>query len=290
MKVYKHSTYSYVTIAEIQASEISKLDFALCNQPTETLESFYKRQSIKPDILINGGFFSMSDGTTSFFYKDNGKMISQQCHSDGVGITADNKLVYGNVDNLNVRDFITAYPMLIINGKINIPTNIASEIDYKARRTCLGWDDDTVFLITVDSPGMMFHELASMLYGLGCKYAVNLDGGGSTRMLVDGKLKTSVQLFNRPVDNVVAVYLKKEPKKVFYRVQTGAFLLYSNAQRHLEKVKALGSNYKSAYINKDGTYYKVQVGYFGVKSNADCMVSDLKSKGFSAFIKEESGV
>ena len=289
MKTYKHKSYSYVTITEVAFKEIDKIDFALCKQPTETLESYYKRQTVKPHLLVNGGFFSMADGTTAFTYKDEGKMISEQSYPVGVGIMADNRLVYGELAKLNVRDFITAYPMLIINGKINLPTNMASEIDYKARRTCMGWNDETVYFVTVDAPGMAFRELANMLYGIGCKYAMNLDGGGSTRMLVEGKLKSAVQLYNRPVDNVVAVYLKTAPKKVFYRVQTGAFLLYANAKRYLERVQALGNDYKGAYINKDGMYYKVQVGYFGVKANADRMVADLKTKGFSAFAKEEIG-
>lgn len=289
MKVYKHSTYSYVTVVEIPKKTIGKIDFALCKQPTETLESFYKRQVTKPNVLVNGGFFSMADGTTSFTYKDEGKMVSQQSYPVGVGVTINNELVYGDISKLNVRDFITAYPMLIVNGKIDLPADMASEIDYKARRTCLAWNDNTVFLITVDYPGMAFRELAAMLYGLGCNFAMNLDGGGSTRMLVNGKLQSAVQLYNRPVDNVVAIYLKEEPKKIFYRVQTGAFLLYQNAQKYLARIKSLGDDYRGAYINKDGIYYKVQVGYFGVKANADRMVTDLKSRGISAFAKQESG-
>lgn len=289
LKTYKHKSYSYVTVAEVAFDEIDKIDFALCKQPTETLESYYNRQAVKPHILVNGGFFSMSDGTTAFTYKDEHRMISEQSYPVGVGITSDNRLVYGELSKLNVRDFITAYPMLIINGKINLPTDIATEIDYKARRTCMGWNDDAVYFVTVDAPGMAFRELADMLRGFGCSYAANLDGGGSTRMLVEGKLKSAVQLYNRPVDNVVAVYLKTAPKKVFYRVQTGAFLLYSNAKRYLERIQSLGGTYAGAYINKDGAYYKVQVGYFGIIANANRMVLDLKNRGFDAYTKEEIG-
>ena len=74
----------------------------------------------------------------------------------------------------------------------------------------------------------------------------------------------------------------------FYRGRVGAFLLRGNAESYLKKIQALGSLYKGAYINKDGLYYRVQVGYFSVKSNAENMVIDLKKKGYTAFIKEET--
>jgi exopolysaccharide biosynthesis protein len=45
-------------------------------------------------------------------------------------------------------------------------------------------------------------------------YALNLDGGGSTKILENGKSITS-SLYNRPVDNVIAIYLKP---KTIYRV------------------------------------------------------------------------
>jgi exopolysaccharide biosynthesis protein len=45
-------------------------------------------------------------------------------------------------------------------------------------------------------------------------YAINLDGGGSTKILKDGKSLTSI-LYNRSVDNVIAFWLKNKP---IYRV------------------------------------------------------------------------
>ena len=76
MEKIKLPNYSYVTIYKINKSEINKIDFILCNQPTETLESFYKRQTIKPNILFNGGLFSLSNGNTYFTYRDENKTIS----------------------------------------------------------------------------------------------------------------------------------------------------------------------------------------------------------------------
>lgn len=287
MKTYKHNTYSYVTVAEIPFPEISKLDFALCKEPTETLESYYNRQTKKPDVLVNGGFFSMADGITSFTYKDEWRNVSEQRYPVGIGITNDNKIMYGAMNTLNVRDFITAYPMLVIDGAVQNSFGDAEELNYKARRTCLGYNSETLYLVTVDMPGLTLNELARLMKDLGCTYAANLDGGGSTRMLVGGKRKTAAQIYNRPVDNVVAVYLKETVKTEHYRVQTGAFAIKANANKYLKQIQALGGLYKDAYIHKDGLLYKVQVGYFAQRINADTMVKDLKSKGVSSYITIE---
>lgn len=88
-----HKTYSYVQIVTIPLANISKIDFALCNQPTETPDAYYKRQSVKPQIITNGGFFSMSDGITCFSYKDEGNVISSDSYN-GIAITGNKDISY----------------------------------------------------------------------------------------------------------------------------------------------------------------------------------------------------
>ena len=59
----------------------------------------------------------------------------------------------------------------------------------------------------------------------------------------------------------------------------------------MEKIKALDdtiqAGYKNAYIRYIDRLYKVQVGAFGKKENADKVVKDLKEKGYSAFIVKD---
>ena len=43
------------------------------------------------------------------------------------------------------------------------------------------------------------------------------------------------------------------------------------------------------YMIKAGGMYKIQVGAFAQKSNADAMMKKLKAAGFNAFITTESG-
>jgi hypothetical protein len=64
-------------------------------------------------------------------------------------------------------------------------------------RTVLGWNDEHFFLTVVDgrqeslSIGMTYPELASLMGGLGCTHAINLDGGGSSTLWLDGYIMNS---------------------------------------------------------------------------------------------------
>lgn len=71
-----------------------------------------------------------------------------------------------------------------------------------------------------------------------------------------------------------------------YRVQVGAYSVKSNADKQLEKVKAAGFD---TYMVKVGNLYKIQVGAFSKKANADAMMTKIKAAGFSAFITTQKG-
>jgi N-acetylmuramoyl-L-alanine amidase len=76
-------------------------------------------------------------------------------------------------------------------------------------------------------------------------------------------------------------YGVKKPEPTLYRVQVGAYTVKANADKMLAKVKAKGFD---AFVTKVGAYYKVQLGAFSVKANADKMLAKVKATGFDAFI------
>lgn len=277
-----YSKYSYVQVLTIPREDIDKIDFMLCNQPTETPDAVYARLPKKPKFLFNGGFFDMSNGQTCFSFIDEGKAHTYSTYL-GVGIT-NNKDLTLSKHTTNFRDFIAAYPVLIQDGK-QVAITYAKEINYNARRTCIGWNADNFYAVFVDKPGLTFSTIQAIFLELGATHAINLDGGGSTRLLVDGKRKTA-ESYARPIDNVVCIYMKDEPikeePKTIYRVQVGAFCVKSNADRFLADIKALG--YEDAYVRKIGIYYKVQVGAFYVKLNAERLLDELESHGYKPFI------
>lgn len=283
MKIYNPTSYPYITVVEMPKNEIAKFDMALCQQPRQTLKAYYDSCKTKPTIISNGGFFNMNNGTTIFNYSDEGKIISSNSsYKEGFG-TINGELKYGIIGQEPFTDFVSGYPVLIKAGAA-VPITIASEINYKARRTVLAYNATTIFLVAIEAPGMNFSQIQSFLRTLAVDYAINLDGGGSTKVLHDGKCITKAAT-NRAVDNVIAIYMKP---KTIYRVQIGAFIKEANARALLAKIKILpdtiNAGYKNAYVRKIDNYWKVQVGAFSVKGNATKVVNDLKSKGYNAFI------
>lgn len=70
---------------------------------------------------------------------------------------------------------------------------------------------------------------------------------------------------------------------VIYRVQVGAYLLKANADRTLKKLKQKGFN---PIIVKSGKLYKVQVGAYAKIENAQNIQKKLKNFGFKSIIVE----
>jgi hypothetical protein len=97
------------------------------------------------------------------------------------------------------RDIVSAGPLLLWKGKrIEEPEKESiSEVFVLARhpRTAAGVRaDGTLVFVTVDgrqpetSVGMSIPELTDLMLELGCVSAMNLDGGGSTTMVIDGQV------------------------------------------------------------------------------------------------------
>lgn len=71
-----------------------------------------------------------------------------------------------------------------------------------------------------------------------------------------------------------------------YRVQVGAYQQKTNADTQLARVKDAGFD---TYMVQSGGLYKIQVGAYCEKGNADNMLAKLKAAGFDAFITTASG-
>jgi hypothetical protein len=110
--------------------------------------------------------------------------------------------------------------MIVSDGKfVEYSTNLKERTSYmflRARhpRTFVGIDRDTakIFLCTVDgrqatSVGMNYQEMADFLLSIGVWHATNLDGGGSTTMVVRGKIVNSPsdKTGERPVANSLQI-------------------------------------------------------------------------------------
>lgn len=84
-------------------------------------------------------------------------------------------------------------PLLVSGGQVTITAadeRFRGDITSGSRpRTALGiTSKGTVILLAVQSPGLTLTELAKVLIKLGARRAMNLDGGGSTAIVVGGRV------------------------------------------------------------------------------------------------------
>ena len=113
-------------------------------------------------------------------------------------------------------------PVLIQNSEINITNNEelrfnGKAIDDKHPRTAMGYTNDGKLILLViegrfpgKAEGATLTQEAQMLKDIGCKEALNLDGGGSSTMLINGKptITPSDKEGQRPVPAVFIIQKK----------------------------------------------------------------------------------
>lgn len=123
----------------------------------------------------------------------------------------------------NMETAIGGGPVLIHNGAIRITNRqeqmfVSGEKD-KHPRTAMGYTRSGKLIILViqgrfpgKAEGATLQQEAEILYDLGCYEALNLDGGGSSCMLVNGKetIKPSDAGGQRPVPAVFLISAKKQ--------------------------------------------------------------------------------
>ena len=117
-------------------------------------------------------------------------------------------------------------PVLLQNGAIAISNNEELKFSGKAGltdkhpRTCMGYTADGKLIIMAIqgrfvgvAEGVNLTQEAQLLQDIGCVEALNLDGGGSSCLLVNGKptIKVSDKEGQRPVPAVFMIKNSKQP-------------------------------------------------------------------------------
>jgi uncharacterized protein YigE (DUF2233 family) len=116
-------------------------------------------------------------------------------------------------DLTGVQTALGAGPVLVRHGKIaSIRSNKSRD---RHPRSAIGWNKDFFYLVAVDgrqrrlSMGMTLPELADYLVKRGCTEAMNLDGGGSAQLWVDGNTVNSPCYgHERPMANALMLLQK----------------------------------------------------------------------------------
>ncbi|WP_428660768.1 phosphodiester glycosidase family protein [Runella sp.] len=199
--------------AVITADSLEKKDKAKGQlRPTSTLAKEHNAL-----VAINGGFFDVKNGGSVDFIKVNGKIVDTTrikkgqkaaFHGQAAIVVHRNRLhilkgqpTVGWEYTLPYRDVMLAGPLLMLNGTDEVlPKNAFNDNRHPRSCACVT-NTKKVLLITVDgrsaeSYGMNLAELTFLARQLGCRDALNLDGGGSTTLWIDGK-----GVVNYPSDN-----------------------------------------------------------------------------------------
>lgn len=171
------------------------------------------------DIAINGDAFSpwWSEGLTNYYPHAND-------HVNTTGFSASQGQTYGGRDGVTVyisqNNAITfettkSSPYNAISGRGWLLKNdvVVEDLNdqYIAPRTALGVDSSgqKLILVVVDgrqplySQGVTIKEMADIMQEYGGQNAINLDGGGSSTMVIRDPKNGELMLMNSPIDRYI---------------------------------------------------------------------------------------
>jgi hypothetical protein len=160
---------------------------------------------------VNGGFF-LPDGSPRGLRRIDGIDVStpesaERAHAAAVGWTADSvRFATSRADWTGWTTALEAGPQLVTDGRVLDHGERQRAIRHP--RTALGVDGDgVVLLVTADgrtppAAGLTFEELGHVMAALGCRSAINLDGGGSTTCWATGfTAADGSHIANHPCDD-----------------------------------------------------------------------------------------
>lgn len=171
---------------------------------------------------INATFFDMKNGGSTTFLKIDGKILNETSlllpngtnheRSNGALLIDDARATIMQGDGKTIGwdkqiaadNVMVCGPVLLLGGA-TVPLGQNAFNDNRHPRSAVGiTNNGKIILITVDgrntqAHGMSLPELAFILQQMGVQDALNLDGGGSTALYIQGKNNNGI--VNYPSDN-----------------------------------------------------------------------------------------
>jgi len=153
-----------------------------------------------------------------------------------------------------VNDAVGGGPNLVTNGASDVTlTAEGFDASYASKnpRTAVGYAGTRLLFVTVDGRtsagvGMTLSELASFMIALGCNKAMNMDGGGSTAMWINGRglVNTVSDGSQRSVVSALGVFISPPPIYTVDNTDAG-FTASTNWFASTSTAGYLGSNYRT---------------------------------------------
>ena len=205
MAEFKMSDSSY--IVSIGNDEIDKIDIVQLNGLT--MKKWYDKQEKKPDYMINASLWDDGKNAIGTIWQ-NGELVRNEGTGYGFGINKKGGFGFGNPWDIEWNNYITGYPALIKEGKI-MPDSVDSYVmTSKSKRSVIASAGNNIYLIATN--GMTIAQLRKFLADNGYYNAINLDGGGSSRLMIGDKAVNS-PTDDRIIPNAICVWLKKDNKE-----------------------------------------------------------------------------
>ena len=222
----EHITWKVIQTPDMNGApaSINILDIDMNEFDGELVLAWYKNELVPTSEIvkqhdgiagINGSFFDMKVGGSVLFLQENGEVIAETHDKISFVNSGAYAVDTNGVVTILKRDgeweYSPAYDDIMVSGPIMIHHDEFCELDsvnfnkWRHPRTAIGITEDYhVLLVTVDgrhaeAAGMSMWELRDFMDKLGCKDALNFDGGGSTTMVIKGKSENNV--VNYPSDN-----------------------------------------------------------------------------------------
>ena len=148
-------------------------------------------------IVVSNGKFVKSSFDTNKIPKDGFVVVGPQKNIDTIIDAKKFKLdIKINPEWKDVNHIISGGPYLVKNGDVyvDMTDQKLASIGGRNPRTAIGYTrDNNLIMLTADgregsSIGLTLVELANLMKELGCINAMNLDGGGSTVMYINGEV------------------------------------------------------------------------------------------------------
>ena len=182
-------------------------------------------------VALNGTFFDTKKGGSVDLIKIDGRVMDTTQlsgktlteHQQAAIVIRKNRvrILFGGDwpgwdRQLTEENVMTTGPLLLQNGQPHsLKTNAFNDNRHPRTCLCIG-PRKRLILATVDgrnanAQGMNLHELTNLMRWLGCRDAINLDGGGSTTLWISKVGQGSKGVVNYPSDSKQWIHTGERP-------------------------------------------------------------------------------
>ncbi len=255
----------------------------------EQAHALEETRNINVVASFNGDFFNTRTGEPTGLVIMQGETVKATNGYPFFGITKDGTPVIrpGNGRTDDLQEAIAGYCMLVENGKC-----VAGKTGKLAPRTAVGIRDDGTVVVCVNdgrqdpySYGFDNHEMANVMYALGCNTALNLDGGASSSFLTQREGTNDIELRNQPSNGYerklgasLHIYTTAQPTGEFDHITFNEPVFRSNIEKSINiDVFAVDKNgYKTSF--PAGGYLEIADDSYGTISGTKFTAKDKTGK------------